>query len=126
MEGYSPSLPIRLDESDGSFAMNKTALDSIRQDLKMLLLTNPGEKMMDPSFGVGIKRFLFEQNTPSVSGKLASEIQKQIEKYINFVTVTDIQVFIPENNENILNLKIIFNIPSLNVTDQLNLSLQSN
>jgi phage baseplate assembly protein W len=126
MQGYSPSLPIRLDDSDGSFAMNKTALDSIRQDLKMLLLTNPGEKMMDPKFGVGIKRYLFEQNVPSVSGQLATEIQKQIEKYINFVVVSDIQVFVPQDDENVLNLKIIFSIPSLNVTDQLNLSLQSN
>ena len=29
----------------------------IKQNLKMLILTNPGERVMDPEFGVGIKQF---------------------------------------------------------------------
>ena len=33
--------------------------DLVRQNFKNLLLTIPGERMMDPDFGVGIQRFLF-------------------------------------------------------------------
>ena len=41
MQGYSPKLPLQIDEIDGVYLMNKTPIESIKQNLKMLLLTNP-------------------------------------------------------------------------------------
>ena len=125
MQGYSPRLPLEKDESDGSFSMNKTAIDSIRQDLKMLLLTSPGEKMMDVEYGVGLKRFIFEQNIEETYAKIKNKINEQITKYMNFVSVLDIQIFAAEQNENVVYVIVTFSVPSLNVTEELNLSLKS-
>lgn len=125
MQGYSPRLPLEKDESDGSFSMNKTAIDSIRQDLKMLLLTSPGEKMMDVEYGVGLKRFIFEQNIEETYAKIKNKINEQVTKYMNFVSVLDIQIFAAEQNENVVYVIVTFSVPSLNVTEELNLSLKS-
>ncbi len=42
----------------------KTAMvsedDDIRQSLKILLLTNPGERLMHPDFGCGLKSMVFD------------------------------------------------------------------
>ena len=59
MAGISPKLPLTRDRQDG-FALNKTVLDSIKQNVKMVVLTSPGERVMDPAFGVGVRRYLFE------------------------------------------------------------------
>ena len=54
MSSISPSLPLSLDEQDG-YKMNKELVKAIQQNIKMLLLTVPGERVMDPDFGVGLK-----------------------------------------------------------------------
>lgn len=126
MEGYSPKLPLTKDANDGLYALNKTALESIKQDLKMLVLTNPGERMMDPNYGVGLRRILFEQNTPEVGRIISQSINKQVSIYMNFINVYDIQVFTPEGNENAIYVKLVFTIPSFNTTEELNLALSAN
>ena len=126
MEGYSPRLPLAKDENDGLYGMNKTALETIKQDLKMLILTNPGERMMNPDYGVGLRRLLFEQNTPEIGRIIGDIINKQVRTYMNFINVYDIQVFTPEENQNSIYVKLIFTIPSLNTTEELNLALDAN
>ena len=54
MAGISPKLPISKNKEDG-YTLTKTYLESTQQNLKNLLLTVPGERMMDPDFGVGMK-----------------------------------------------------------------------
>ena len=54
MSNYSPRLPLQIDSTNG-FSNNQTILQVVQQNLKMLLLTSPGERVMDPNFGVGIR-----------------------------------------------------------------------
>ena len=126
MEGFSPTLPLKVDPTDGPFSMHKTALDSLKQDLKMLFLTNPGERIMDPNYGIGLKRLLFSQNSPTLATDITNRTRDQVRKYMNFVTVEDINVITPKENENMVLVSVIFSVSFLNIKDQLNLSLESN
>ncbi len=126
MQGYSPKLPLSKDVTDGLYAMNKTALDSIKQDLKMLLLTNPGERIMIPEYGVGIRKLLFSQKGEELNQTISSNIRKQVKIYMNFVNIKEITILDIENNENAIYIKLVFSVPSLNSTDELILSLASN
>ena len=45
----------------GILAQN-TGVDQIKADLLQLLLTNPGERVMLPSYGTPLRELLFEQN----------------------------------------------------------------
>ena len=51
-EGLSPKLPMSLHPADG-YRLTKTYKEMVKQNIKMLILTCPGERMMDPLFGVG-------------------------------------------------------------------------
>jgi len=126
MQGYSPKLPLSKDATDGLYAMNKTALDSIKQDLKMLLLTNSGERIMIPEYGVGIRKLLFSQKGEELNQAISSNITKQVKIYMNFVNIKEITILDIENNENAIYIKLVFSVPSLNSTDELILSLASN
>mgnify|MGYP005828049653 FL=1 len=76
MNGLGPRLPLTLD-SDGGHILLKTLKDLARQNLKMIVLTDPGERMMDPTFGVGVRRLLFE-NQNSDTSVITSRIKSQI------------------------------------------------
>ena len=87
------------------------------QNLKMLLLTNPGERMMDPFFGVGIRKFLFEQGTSVVYGNLSSKIYEQAARYLPQINIKNIlfneSPLLGENemtDSNILSVSIEFSI----------------
>lgn len=125
MEGYSPKIPFVKDPING-FSVNKTAVESIRQDFKMLILTNPGERMMNPDYGVGIKRLLFEQKNNSSFQALSGIIQKQVKKYMDFLKIDNIQITDIENSDISIYIKIEYSIPSINLKDQLDIALSTN
>ena len=90
MAGISPKLPLSFDKKDGVYRLTKETTEAMTQNLKMLLLTNPGERMMDPFFGVGIRKFLFEQGTSVVYGKLSSKIYEQAARYLPQINIKNI------------------------------------
>jgi phage baseplate assembly protein W len=132
MNGHSAKLPLSKDNTDGLYGMNKTAEESIKQNFKMLLLTNPGERIMLPEYGVGLRQILFEQNTEDTKGIIVTRINEQVRRYLNVISVG--QIIITDGTEddvsndlsNLINVKIYFSIPFLGVNDELNIDLSSN
>jgi phage baseplate assembly protein W len=124
MQGFSVKLPITYDKTtDGPYALNKSLAETIKQNLKMLLLTNPGERIMNSDFGVGLTRVLFESDTQEIRDILEQRIMSQIRKYLNYITVEEINISpVDSNEENTLFINIRYSIPSLNINDELNIN----
>jgi len=97
--------------------------DLIRQNFKNLLLTIPGERMMDPDFGVGIQRFLFE-NGITASSDIRSETARKVGKYMPFVSLQNVLVE-PGEEQNSLTVRIFYSVPSLAIDEYINLSFNS-
>lgn len=125
MQGYSPKLPLNNDRtSDGLYGLNKTLIDSIKQNFKMLILTNPGERVMDSNFGVGLRAMLFEQDTELLREKLKTRVANQVKQYMDFLQIEEINISEPQQNEeNTMYVLIRFSVPILNVNDELNIVL---
>ena len=92
----------------------------------MILLTAPGERIMDPEFGVGIRNYLFEPNSISTRSKIKSAINRQVGKYLPFVDIENI-IFIDEGNDesiqaNQLNITVKFFIRPLNASEELTIN----
>lgn len=124
MQGYSPKLPLQYDKAqDGIYGLNKTLADTIKQNLKMLLLTNPGERIMNSDFGVGMKKYLFENDTEEVRLRLISRINEQIKKYLDYVKIEEINISEPNSNEeNLMFVNIRYSVPSISLYDELNIN----
>tara|TARA_R110000824_G_scaffold8338_9_gene37704 strand:+ start:557 stop:964 length:408 start_codon:yes stop_codon:yes gene_type:complete len=97
--GYSPKLPLTLDGEDGAYGLTKNLRQLTRQNLKMILLTSPGERIMYSDFGVGLRHLLFENNTPPVFQELYEKISVQIAKWLPIVSLIDLKIFSPEDIE---------------------------
>ena len=102
MAGLAPQLPLSRDELDG-YTLIKDYSSLVRQNFKMLLLTHPGERLMEPRFGIGLKQFLFEQNHASTHTRIEMEIRSQLRRYMPYLEMKEIQFF-PEDE--VLSLKI--------------------
>jgi len=100
MSNYSPKLPLLINGSNG-YENNQTVLAVIQQNLKMVLLTSPGERIMDPNFGVGMKRYLFEQNDSSTYSRIKARIKRQVKEYMGYIEIEDVIFNSESNNDNI-------------------------
>tara|TARA_Y100000034_G_C6625175_1_gene272671 strand:+ start:163 stop:543 length:381 start_codon:yes stop_codon:yes gene_type:complete len=125
MKGYSPKLPLMTDPRDG-YRLNRTLTEVVKQNLKMIVLTSPGERIMDTNFGVGIYNFIFEMDSERTRANLSSRINTQIAKYLPSVQIIDIKLsgdpkFDPDHN--VLSLVIEYAIPSLGHVDLLRINI---
>lgn len=82
--GYSPKLPLTVDPVDGFYKLNKTYKEFLSQNLKHMLLTIPGERVMEPDFGVGLKQYLFEQ---APYDTIQARLESQVAKYMPFIEI---------------------------------------
>ena len=122
MASISVRLPLTLDSADG-FGTIKTIRAMIKQNLKMLILTNPGERVMEPDFGVGIKRFLFSNFSSDVYSQIDSKIREQIGIYMPTVTVKDVNFYSIEPDSNQVAFRLVYSIPSIAVNDLLEITI---
>lgn len=133
MPGLSPKLPLHIDQIDG-YALTKNFKEVAAQNLKMVVLTNPGERIMLPNFGVGIKRYLFQNSDTFVFEEIEEKIRQQVRTYLPYITIDNIN-FLSESNDfvqaeiepsslsNYLHIQIRYRIPSIFISDTLSLQI---
>ena len=71
-EGLSVALPLAVNTTDGAYALNKDLESMADQNLKMVILTNPGERIMQPDFGSGIRQLLFEPISEELFSRISN------------------------------------------------------
>ena len=124
--GISVKLPLRVTAEDGPYALNKDLVETTKQNFKNLVLTNPGERVMDVDFGVGIQGFLFELDNAAIRSSLQSRIQSQAAKYMPFVEITNIgfnsQATNANASDNLLSLRIEYIIIPLQEFDNIEIN----
>ena len=84
---YQPRYPLKYDGNFGPWSPILSKEESLRQDFKFLMLTEPGEWPMNPDLGVGLRRYLFNNyNAESLRG-VEARIRDQLEKYLSRVNL---------------------------------------
>ena len=129
MAGLGARLPLLISDAEGAYDLLQTIKEVAAQNIKMVVFTNPGERVMDPAFGVGIKRFLFRQNNEETYRVLKNRIRQQIGRYLPYVKISKLFINSPINNpeipENFMGLVIEYKIHPYNQTDVLELSVSA-
>ena len=120
-DGYSPSLPLTTNNTHYDMIFDIEA--NIKQNFKNLLLTSPGERIMIPNFGCGIRRFLFEYEEDAMFEDISAIIEDQTETYMPFIEIDDISlddvVLGGTEKQHTLAFTISYSVPSLDIQDSL-------
>jgi len=120
--GLAPRLPLTIDDHYG-YSLLEDMVDVVRSNFKNLLLTNPGERMMVTDFGVGLQRYLFEVNSEPTYGNLRAAISSQVEKYMPYLTINDVQVRAGDDNSpHKMTVTVLYTVDSLGFSDALQVS----
>ena len=91
-------------DGEAVFNSSYTTKEQVKRNLINLLLTSPGERLMNPDFGVGIRDLLFEQVIDKET--VLIKITDGAQLYIPEIDIED--VFIKrENNETTPELHIV-------------------
>jgi len=124
MGSLAVSLPLSQDSQDG-YLMLKDYKSVIKQNLKCLVLTIPGERMMEPSYGVGLKTYLFQSTQEGIHLQIEDKIRDQVRLYMPVVRIEEIQfqlgtLSLDSNN---LFLQIVYSIPNVGAFDLLEVTI---
>lgn len=77
-------------DSPSVFTSTFTTKEQVKYNLINLILTDPGEKILNPTFGVGLRRYIFE---PDIDQDILQDIiQTQINRNIPYVTLNNVTV----------------------------------
>ena len=68
---------------------------------------------MNPDFGVGISRYLFQQEGNFTSGDIQNRILSQVNKYLPYIEITNIDIFERTDLSNAYQVTIEYFIPSI-------------
>ena len=105
-------LPFHLGSSgEGYFATTKTTLESVKNNIRLLLNTHQGERLYRPQLGINLRKYLFEQFTVDTVVSIQNDIMDTIQKYLPFVEIRDISVTMDEEDaigKNLMRVKILF------------------
>ena len=123
LQGLSVSLPLTYDNEDGPYRLNKTLKQVVKQNFKNLILTSPGERVMLPTFGAGVRRLLFEPLTSETFSKVSQRISSQVTKFMSFLKIENISFITPDQDSSLspnpVRLIINYNIGPINDSDTL-------
>ena len=122
MAGLAPKLPLTQDSRDG-YTLLKTTKTMVSQNLKMLILTAPGERVMDPDYGVGIKTYLFNSFNDSTYASIDLKIREQVEIYMPLIKIRRIAINGAHQDMNRLSISIKYSIPRIGTTDLLQFTI---
>tara|TARA_R100001129_G_scaffold101862_1_gene69692 strand:- start:127 stop:603 length:477 start_codon:yes stop_codon:yes gene_type:complete len=99
----------RVPNGDGYFKTTKTTIDSIKNNIKLLLQTNQGERVFQPNLGMNLRNILFEPMTEELTIEIENNIVDVFERWLPFVELRNIRVE-RRNESDQVNINIEFNI----------------
>ena len=77
---------------EGWFKSTKTTIEAVKQNIRSILKTEKGERLMQPNLGISLRALLFNPVDEGTNILIQEEITGVMAKYFPFVNITDIEV----------------------------------
>ena len=104
------TLPIQI--TNTAFNQSITTIDQLSSNIKNLLLTKRGERLMHPDFGSGLQEILFEPETDEIETKIEEAIIGTMGKWLPYVNIEQIDIDASDSlkDANTVNVSLTFSI----------------
>ena len=115
----SAAVGVNLPFSDPAvFKSNYTTKEAIRNNLINYFLINPGDLPLNPSFGGGLRAFIFEQIATDNLDFLKEEVSSKLSTYFPNVFVGSLEI-LKDEDYNSITIKLVYNVINTNINDTL-------
>ena len=120
--GRGLSFPLRVG-TDGRLATSSDEAN-VRESLQLILLTEPGERVMREDFGCGLKRFLFEPNNATTRALIQERVANAVARWEPRVRVDAVSVDADPDEPTAIVVVLHFRLVATNTPGQLGLTLR--
>jgi phage baseplate assembly protein W len=102
----------------GVFTPNYTTAQAIKNNLINYFLTNPGERPGNPSFGGGLRKFIFTQISSGNLDFLQEDVTQKIATKFPNINVKNLEVLAsPDQNQ--VTIQIYYTVVNTSIEDEL-------
>lgn len=109
--------------SKAVFTSTYTTQDALKSNLINFLLTNKGERFLNPTFGANLRSLLFEQMVTDVKDEIDSTIRAGVKTWFNNVTISTLTVT-ESPDSNTITIYMKYNVDFTNIEDELLINFQ--
>jgi phage baseplate assembly protein W len=110
--GLGISIPF---SNPGIFASTYNTNESVKNNLINYFLTNPGELPLNPTFGAGLRNYLFEQSNDNTFSNIESFVNQKIKLYFPMIKVKKLDVLTSPSNPNSIIINLQYYVVNSNV-----------
>ena len=96
---------------------------AVRFNVKNVILTNPGERIMLPDFGVGIKEKLFELSSFEMLERIQIDIREQMSFYVRYVDILDLSIDLID--EQSILIRLTYEIDFVEILDSIEIEVSN-
>ena len=100
------------------FISNYQTKDAIKNNLINFFLTNPGERFLNPTFGGGIRDFIFEQISTGNINFLKKDIETKINLYFPNIEVDSLEIF-SNPDTNLVKVELTYSVINTSISDNI-------
>jgi phage baseplate assembly protein W len=101
------------------FSLSYLTKDQVISNVRNLILTTRGERIMNPDFGTNIRDFLFEQNTPDIERGIRESIEDAFARYMPLCKIEDMIV---TQKEQRIHIMLGFSVEEYNINEVLEIT----
>ena len=83
------------------------------QSIRIILGTNPGERLMRPGFGAGLNSFVFEPVNPTTLTRIRNQVRTALVDWEARIDVLDVQVT-PDPDQGLLTISVEYRVRATN------------
>ena len=96
---------------------------SVRQAIRVILQTRPGEQLMRPEFGAGLEEFVHEQNTLTTRRRIRDVVVESLERWEPRITVERVDVWEQPERPTDVRVEIAYRLRRTRAAQQLGLRM---
>jgi uncharacterized protein len=97
---------------------------NVRESIRILLMTEPGERLRLPGFGGGLRHFLFEPNTVSTRHLISERIKKALTDWEPRIQVESVSVDPVDDDEQSAVATVTYKLIATQVQERVSLNIQ--
>jgi len=98
--------------------------ESVRQSVKIILQTSPGERLMRPGYGGGLERFLHEPNTLTTRRQIRDLVSASLERWEPRLLLDRVDVWEVEEHPDRVRIEIVYRLRRTNAAQQMGITLE--
>lgn len=96
--------------------------DSIKQSIQTIIFTPPGSRLFEPTFGVGIEKYLFEEFSQTSGRNIGKAIENGLNKYEPRISLQSVNVSLIESDLS-YNIQVQYIVIDTQTNDSIDIEL---